>query len=481
MKNKFLFLFLFFLCLLPIWFFDYVPILDYPQHLLRIHIMKNLDNAAFDYSQNYSLNITPTNFILDYFVIAISNFVSIDFAIRFILSVYLLLLPLSIFYFLFSLDKNQAILGFLSFPLAYNFFVNMGFVSFVLSLPFFFFSLGYFIRNFDLKPEKSMFPIAIISSFLLFLHVFYFLFLCFCIFLILFFEKGYREAINKILWFFPHFLILFIVVLLNYSSISNSLYFVFDPIILVYLLSVFPFEYSAFSLFIFFIILSFWLFLLFRSLFLKDFPSYVKRSFFTPLLIGTLLIFLILPMHLGIWGYFKIRILPFFYVVFLSLVKVPRGEKIRKVILFLSVFLTFLSVFSVFLDFHERNAEVSEYVSGISLLDRNSDFLPLNFGYGNCLTRYALCHSWAYYAIGNGGKTPYFNLFKEYHPLKKNYADPGHLGVLFNYPEEYSKGDYSSFEYVIVWNRSAEVERTISKNFVLIYSSDRLRIYSRER
>ena len=76
---------------------------------------------------------------------------------KILLSIYIVALPLSLFYFLKAVDKDKTIFGLLGFMFAYSYLLHWGFYNFVLSIPMFFFTLGYWWKH---KDEMSMANIA---------------------------------------------------------------------------------------------------------------------------------------------------------------------------------------------------------------------------------------------------------------------------------------------------------------------------------
>ena len=68
---------------------------------------------------------------------------------KILISICIALLPLSLFYFLDSVQKGKTLFGLVGFIFAYNYLLHMGFYNFVLSMSLFFFSLGYWWKRRD--------------------------------------------------------------------------------------------------------------------------------------------------------------------------------------------------------------------------------------------------------------------------------------------------------------------------------------------
>ena len=114
-KISILLILLLFLFSLPVWLVEYPPLTDYPNHLLRITILKEFGNTEFDFSQHFKLRYFPVpNVISDYFILLVSNVCPTQIAGKIYLNLYVILLPLSLFYFLRIIDPRKIYLGFFS-------------------------------------------------------------------------------------------------------------------------------------------------------------------------------------------------------------------------------------------------------------------------------------------------------------------------------------------------------------------------------
>jgi len=53
-------------CLWPIWWYRFLPMQDYPQHLFIAHVLSTFDSHDFDWRQNYALNSNWGAYTLTY-------------------------------------------------------------------------------------------------------------------------------------------------------------------------------------------------------------------------------------------------------------------------------------------------------------------------------------------------------------------------------------------------------------------------------
>ena len=134
--------------LLPIWLVRFPPLQDYPNHLLTAHIIAHYDDPNFDYAQNFVLSWRPVpNMLADIIMAGLAHVVSTPLAGKLVLSLYIIFFPVSIFYLVTAVGGNTPLAGFLSFPLTYNWFFNMGFLNFCLGLPLYFFAVGFWWKT----------------------------------------------------------------------------------------------------------------------------------------------------------------------------------------------------------------------------------------------------------------------------------------------------------------------------------------------
>jgi hypothetical protein len=130
--------------LFPIWLVEFPPLQDYPYHLLRQHIILNYSNPWFNYETPFIIKNFPFPYsLVDIVVSVLSHVFSLYVSSKILLSVYVILFPLSIFYFISSVDRTKTVAGFFSFLLIFNWYFHKGFTSFIFSLPLYFFALGY--------------------------------------------------------------------------------------------------------------------------------------------------------------------------------------------------------------------------------------------------------------------------------------------------------------------------------------------------
>lgn len=492
-KNKkimLLVVFLMILNLIPIWFFEYPPLQDYPQHLLQDKITMDYGNAEFGYGKYFDLrfSLIPTLFSI-FFIISLSKIFGIYIAGKIFLSAYIILFPLSIFYFLSSIDKRKAILGFFSFIFTYSWFFNKGLIDFSISIPFFFFALGYWLNNRDKMNANKTLILAVLILSVLFSHLFSFIILLISVFLLsIFYYKNKKQLLTTMLAFT---LPIIFFAIFWFSRTPNAapidIAAAFNPLILI---KSFFGMFLSFSPVIETAILAapllYFVFLFARKI-LANKPFLIKsllnRKYGNEFLILALILlflFVISPPDLATWAHFKVRFVPFIVLFFVSWLEPPKK---KRLFLFIMVIAAVLLTMLTFFNYYAVNKELADYSSGINVIERNKLILPITIKdiYGYTMRPYE--HFWAYYHIEKGGTGPYvfaghsthLIAYKEKMPAPKSIiAAPNELSQQLNF----SKEILSYYDYILLWGESNEVESAvINSGFSLLYEKGDLEIY----
>jgi len=151
--ESLIFMLLLVLHLVPIWSLRMFPTQDGPSHQAVAQVLRLYDLPEGEFLHEYYLRnreASPNEFI--FFLMArVLGFVPVPAAEKILLSVYVLLLPLSVLYALRAVAPRDApgtvALAALAFPFTYNFLMQMGFFNFCFSLAAFFFALGFWWRR----------------------------------------------------------------------------------------------------------------------------------------------------------------------------------------------------------------------------------------------------------------------------------------------------------------------------------------------
>lgn len=138
--------------LTPIWCFKYFPTQDGSTHIHTAQAIKELNNPEYTkFREYYQINYFPfpnwsAQIVLILFMFIFPTLI----AEKLLLTVYSVLLPMSVIYLIKSVNKRDSytlIPQLLSLLFVHNFLLYMGFYNFMLSLPPCFYALGYWWRN----------------------------------------------------------------------------------------------------------------------------------------------------------------------------------------------------------------------------------------------------------------------------------------------------------------------------------------------
>jgi hypothetical protein len=134
--------------LAPVWLVEHPPLQDYPYYLVRAQILAHYDDPGLGHEEVFTVSGYPAPYVLaDWLTAGLGLLVGIPLAGKLVLSLYLVLFPWSLLYLASGVGDGRVVLGFLGFLLAYNWHFHMGFVSYALSLPAALFALGWWWRS----------------------------------------------------------------------------------------------------------------------------------------------------------------------------------------------------------------------------------------------------------------------------------------------------------------------------------------------
>ena len=136
--------------LFPIWLFDYFPTQDGVSHVYNSQIITEYNNPTFQFGDYYNINWFPFPNWLSHFCLALLMFIFKPLtAEKVFLSLYVILFPIAIRYFLKTVQSGKDSLVILSFTFIYNYLLLMGFYNFAVSVPLFFLALGFWWKHRD--------------------------------------------------------------------------------------------------------------------------------------------------------------------------------------------------------------------------------------------------------------------------------------------------------------------------------------------
>jgi len=199
-----------------VWFLPYFPSQDGPSHIYNLVILKDLINGGVEWGSffTYQLRAVPNLAftLLSYPLLQSFSPLIVE---KIFISIYIVLLGISTYFFIDTFNKRSILFIFFIFPVIFNFNLMMGFYSYVItvSLFLFAFSISWKIRNRSIVCKFIFFNLAG-------LIIFYFHIIPFILFLLSLFcitivqSKGFKRAffdqIKLISIISPSLLVLFL-------------------------------------------------------------------------------------------------------------------------------------------------------------------------------------------------------------------------------------------------------------------------------
>lgn len=163
---------------LPIWITAHFPSQNGPWYLLAAQIMREYQNPQLGYEAFYTISWHPIPHVLHTVLMYVLSYVApIMIAQKLALTIYALLLPVSIFYFLSFVSPTRKFLGFFAFLMIHNYVFYRGYHNFSLSIPLFFFAFTYWLKHREVMRRRDFAWLAVLSVLVFLAHLFSFLML----------------------------------------------------------------------------------------------------------------------------------------------------------------------------------------------------------------------------------------------------------------------------------------------------------------
>src|SRR5216683_2289981 len=404
--------------LLPIWTVRFLPLQDYPLHLLREYIITHYSDPVTRYYDNFIVSLFPIPYNLcDYIVVGLNLFLPITTAGKLLLTLYVVLLPLSLWYALRSVDRGKTVLAPASFLLTYNWYFAKGMTSNLIAFPFFLFAIGYWWHH-RLHPTwKHHLGLAglVFCVYLAHLYCFLYLFFSLLVLALLTFRK-WNAVWPVLLAFAPSLLLLGITVVSQMPLFERDL----DPLVIEY-----PSLKGRLAMVLtsrldlpYFTTFSPWreqrillaAGLLLGGLALVRWRALLRNAFFG-LFVALFLLYLAMPEFLSPKGqlYFSIRVLILICFVGFLCVDVPAQPLARACTLGVFVLLSLYSLLGSLRDYRAIGPGLDDYYAAIQSIppgERVSFRVDPRAMYLGNVTPYAFFGGYYYIERGQGKIPP---------------------------------------------------------------------------
>ncbi len=370
-------------CLWPLWWYRFLPMQDYPQHLFIAYVLSTFGSPDFNWQQNYELNSNWSAYALTYGLLRLfAAFTNIEVAGKLLTSLYILLMTAVVLRAARYHSVAQipwALL--LIFPFTFNQTYFLGFQSYLLSIPLLFLALMG-LGDFASRPvtlRSALYQSGIL--FLLFLtHPFSVLtYLVFGLALALF-NFSNREVFRKTV--IPLLLVTAVFVVWYFISAIQANTPKYDWALRwwegKYIAS---FYFTMFTGMRWFNGIDFYAVALWSAVFglllffaVRAWKHVQISAPIAAFLALALLGFIMLPFWMGYYAYFNLRLAPVSYVLLawlFSSVRLPRAA--GHICAALTVALVVISI-----NLHAKiNGETEQILPILAKMEKNSAVLPL--------------------------------------------------------------------------------------------------------
>lgn len=174
-RERWLFLALLLLHVVPLWAFRYFPSTDGPAHLENaeiINVFDRPDRAVFTHYYRPTARDAGANRLGHLVLAGLMRVASPLTAEKILLTGYVILFPLSVRYALGSVRPSSRFLAVLAFPFTYGYLLHYGFYYFCYSLAAFFLFLGFWLRHRDAASLRAAASFTALGLLLFFTHLF---------------------------------------------------------------------------------------------------------------------------------------------------------------------------------------------------------------------------------------------------------------------------------------------------------------------
>lgn len=473
-------IFIFVLCLLPLiplWYFDYLPLQDYPIHFAKLNILSDYEHSDF-YRENFRLipvrgisPLTYTYITLDMFVDKFMTFLDIDKAMKVFISLYVLLYILSLYFLARQLEQDFGLLLLFNLPLIYSSFFYLGFLNFLFSIPLFLFTVWAFERYEMNKNKLNIFLICILVSLVYLTHLFTF----FIIGIFLFFYLITKRLKRKEYIFLLVVISLFLIFNLNFLLDALRFKTIREPLLLKFMFLTFQFSHLPYNLFI----INSLLFALAVYIILRN--SSLCNKHYLAVSAVLFLMYIVLPFK-SMRSFIDVRALLFSLILFpLSLkIKDNRHIDIAKLVLLCIFLISFSWLLSFFSDF---NKNFSTRCAGE--IEQRSAILPVDATKPESSAIRPYLNSWGYFFRHKELLTPYLATGSQ---MRIEYIHkppaPSEWWVYHgNIKEgtEFINTIRDTYDYILLIGNDSKVEKIIGSISYEVCSDRLVRLYKIEK
>jgi len=491
--------FLICLYLLPLWIFKYFPTQDGPSHLYNSQVLREFRNPDYRFREYYDLNLSLFPNWLSHVSLAMLMAVfSPITAEKILLSLYVIMFPLAIFYFLNSVNKGRNLIGLMSFLFIYNYLFLMGFYNFAFSVPLFFLALGFWWKDKEHITVKRIILLNLLLAVIYFAHLISYITLLLSITLlsVFYFRKRFKKILLTLGGLLPSSILLF-----NYLQSSHLLsggapqlgfsraWQLLKELGSLRILVSYSQGQSTIAYLVSALMLAMFIYTLWKAKPAHPGSSLEKstgRGSFLLLYFVLFVLYLILPRDLGPGGWINERMAIFVLLGILAWFRESDSRAWKRAFIILVGFISLANIACIINDCRILNKELAEYTLGTKRIENNKIILPLYFdGYGKSQKVGIFINASNYYCLNNGGiNLGNYEVQYDYFPVhfKDSFKPPAEgkewVQTVFGRPMDIDISGYSDkVDYLLLWGKpDPTTAGAIRKSYHLIASKGRLKI-----
>lgn len=496
--HQWLVLVLILIYLLPIWLHPFIPTQDGPSHLYNSQVLAWSLNPASNFHQFYNLRLALFPNWLTYLILAPLMFVvPALIAEKILLSIYVILFPLSVWYLLDSIRPGKTLITLASFGLIYNYLLLMGFYNFVFSLPLVLIAIGYWWKHRQNLGIREIVIINLLMVLIWFGHIVGYAIALFaiCFLALLQIRSGIRAFLKTLACTLPSTFLFFNYYLgsniaselkIDFSRIPGLLFDLLTMKVLVsYNFAQAIVAYTVAALFGLLVLSTVWMKLRGDGNFFKRLET---RDYFILLILCLLVFYLLLPWSMGPGGWLNDRFALLINLLLLAWFLEGKNKTWRVVFTTLATCVALVNAGYIYWSFDHFSSGLAEYTSGTQVIEKGRVILPIfSDGYGGSDRVGIYVNAANYYALDNGAiNLGNYEVQYDYFPVmfKDNFVpplanEPAWVQALHWEPQRIDLCAYAShIDYLETWGEPTFlIQNDIQRCFSKVFENGRQTLY----
>ena len=487
--------------LLPIWLFPYFPTQDGVSHVYNSQILTEYNNPEYQFRDSYEINWYPFPNWLSHASLAVLMFVfPALIAEKIFLSLYVILFPIAIYYFLNAVQNERHTLVILSFTFIYNYLLLMGFYNFAVSVPLFFLALGYWWKHKDEMTVRRIVLLNLLIIITYFAHLISYAFILFSIALlaVFYFKRNFKRILMTGCYLLPAAVLLIVYLPTSDLLAGGPPEFgfgrvaeLFANLIGMYVLVAYAeppnwISIAVSALFLFLIVATFWQN---RRGTTAEHPGQKAFLYLAIVLLG---LYFILPNAIGPGGWVNDRLAILASLAILAWFREFDNIQWRRVFTAVVTLLALINLVYIGVLFKRLNTEIREFNAFVERVEKNSVILPIYSDPSGSSKRVGIFVNAAnYYCLDNGCiNLGNYEIQFDYFPVRFNadfetpLDEKEWVQVVHWQPERIDLCDYAdNVDYLLLWDTPDEpaVAEAIEACYTLIASEGKLKLYQGKR